>query len=68
MTTPNESKPDRRGTFWDWPVGLIVGGVLIGLFVLFGGGTPTLPVYFLIGIGVVALMVRRGAFTPRGKP
>ena len=56
----SERVKDRRGTFWDWPVGLMVGGLVIAL-------VTDLPLFglLLVVVGVVALLVRRGAFTPR---
>jgi hypothetical protein len=51
---------DRRGTFWDWPVGVIVASVVLGL--VFEPG----PFAFLMfWFGVLALLIRRGAFSPR---
>lgn len=54
------SREDRAGTFWDWPVGLIVGGLVITLFTY----ARWLGV-LLVAFGVVALLVRRGAFASR---
>lgn len=50
---------DRAGTAWDWPVGLIVGGLLLLAFRVWVLAVP------LLVLGVVALLIRRGAFTPR---
>jgi hypothetical protein len=59
-----ESKGQRPGGLWDWPVGVIVAAVVL----LFGTGGKAAGISLvLIGFGVVSLMVRRGAFTPRGK-
>lgn len=50
---------DRAGTVWDWPVAVIVFAVVLLLAgVKVGGGV-------LLLLGVVALLIRRGAFTPR---
>jgi hypothetical protein len=50
---------DRAGTVWDWPVGVIVGGAALTLFGVWPLGVP------LLAFGVVALLIRRGAFAPR---
>lgn len=62
----SEEKPDRRGTFWDWPVGVIVAGVVL-LFVAGGNGATAGLVIALvvIALGAVTLMARRGVFSPR---
>ena len=50
---------DRAGTIWDWPVIVMLVAVvfLIAGAKVFGG--------LLLAFGVVALLIRRGAFTPR---
>ena len=50
---------------WDWPVAVIVVGVLLVLLALTSGASPSLLAWLLIGFGVVALLIRRGAFRPR---
>lgn len=44
---------------WDWPVGVIVGGALLAVVGVWVLAVP------LLAFGVVALLIRRGAFTPR---
>ncbi len=57
---------DRRGTFWDWPVGWIVGGLVIALFAAANGGSGGALLGLAIAVfGGVALAIRRGAFKPR---
>ena len=51
---------DRRGTFWDWPVGLIVAAVVLALVF-----EPGPFVFALFWFGVIALLIRRGAFSSR---
>lgn len=62
----DEGKQDRRGTFWDWPVGVAIAGVLL-FFVAASNGGPAgvLLGLLLVAFGVVALLARRGAFSPR---
>lgn len=56
-----EGQPrDRRGTFWDWPVGVIVAAVVLGMFTEARAAT-----FVLFWFGVVSLLIRRGAFSPR---
>jgi hypothetical protein len=60
-----ESKGQRPGGLWDWPVGVIVAGAfLLVLSAANGAKSYALPL-LLIAFGVVSLMIRRGAFTPR---
>jgi hypothetical protein len=59
-------KPDKRGTIWDWPVAVIVGGLAL-LVVVSKNGQPTILVWLIIGFGALAQMIRAGAFTPRGR-
>lgn len=61
MSTHGES-PDRRGTFWDWPVAVMAIAVLL-LFITAGRSAGASLV--LVAFGAVALMARRGAFSPR---
>jgi len=58
-------KPSRAGTWSDWPVAVIAVGVLLGLAAFASGGRPSFVTWLLILFGVVALLIRRGAFTPR---
>ena len=60
--TEGEAPKGRRGTFWDWPVGVIIAGVVLGIAT--GGATGAVVLFWF---GVIALMIRRGAFTPRRK-
>jgi hypothetical protein len=56
---------DKRGTWQDWPtLVLVVAGVLLVLIVM-SGGTPTVAWWLLLSFGVVSLLIRRGAFSPR---
>ena len=55
-----EGRTNRAGTIWDWPVAVILIGLL---FLLFSEGSP--GAVLLLVFGVVALLIRRGAFTPR---
>lgn len=56
---------NRAGTLSDWPVAVIGVGVLLAVFAFLSGNTPPLVTWLLIVFGVVALLIRRGAFTPR---
>lgn len=56
----DEVKKDRRGTFWDWPVGVMIAAVLLALFT-----HPTPLSIGLFWFGVLSLMIRRGAFSSR---
>lgn len=60
-----DSKPSRAGTLWDWPVAVIIVGVLLAMLAWSSGGRPSFITWLLILFGVVSLMVRRGAFKPR---
>jgi hypothetical protein len=51
---------DRRGTFWDWPVGVMLAAVVLALFT----DAKVLAVV-VFGFALVALLIRRGAFSPR---
>ena len=66
MTNQGE---DRRGTFWDWPTGWILAGVLL---VLVSGanaaGGGMLIGFVIAGIGAFAFLSRRGSLTPRERP
>lgn len=60
MSEQGKSTPDRRGTFWDWPVAVILVAVVLAI------GTDASPgSIVMFWFGVLALMIRRGAFTPR---
>lgn len=54
------AEKDQRGTFWDWPVGVIAAALVLGLTTEAKGLT-----LLLLGFGVIALLIRRGAFSPR---
>lgn len=66
--TDEVQQKDRRGTFWDWPVGVALAGLLLALWA--GGndaaGGVMLGLLLIVG-GVVALLVRRGTFSARGR-
>jgi len=63
-------KGERPGGLWDWPVGVILGGAfLVAIMAVpaISGDQPTawlgVAVGFVLGsFGVLALMIRRGAF------
>ena len=64
--TDEVQQKDRRGTFWDWPVGVALAGLLLAVWA--GGNSATggvlLGLVLVIG-GVVALLARRGTFGAR---
>ena len=61
----DEGKQDRRGTFWDWPVGVAIGGVLLCLLAASNSAPAGILLGFvLVTFGVVALLARRGSFSP----
>jgi hypothetical protein len=51
---------DRRGTFWDWPVGVMLAAVVLAVFT-----DAWVLAAVVLCFGAVALLVRRGAFSPR---
>lgn len=53
-------RKDRRGTFWDWPVGVILAAVVLGF-----AFKPGVFVFLLFWFGVISLLIRRGSFSPR---
>ena len=62
----NEGETDRRGGFWDWPVGVMIGGVLLFLFAGANGATGgALLGLLLAGFGLVTFLARRGTFSSR---
>lgn len=61
MSDGEAGAKDRTGTFWDWPVAVIILAVVL----MFAGAGVGAVVLFWFG--VLSLMVRRGAFTPRRK-
>ena len=65
MSDGDGVKPNRAGTVWDWPVAVIVVAVLLGVAAMSSGGRPTFVTWLLLAFGVVSLLIRRGAFTPR---
>lgn len=64
-----EQQQDRRGTFWDWPTGWILCGVL---FWVIGGIAPAPAAvalgWVLVIFGGISTAIRRGAFSPRPRP
>ena len=56
---------DKAGTLRDWPVGVIAVALLLAFFAWGSGGRPIALVWLLLAFGFVALLIRRGAFTPR---
>ena len=64
-----EQRIDRRGTFWDWPTGWILAGILLVLVSgANGAGGGMLIGLVIAGIGTFALLSRRGSLTPRERP
>jgi hypothetical protein len=60
-------KTDRHGTVWDWPVPVMIAGVLLCLLAVSNGaGLGVLVGLLVAGFGLVALLARRGSFSPRG--
>lgn len=61
-------KKDRRGTFWDWPVGWIVGGLVLAvLFASNGAGGGAVIGIVMAAFGALTFLARRGSFSPRGR-
>ena len=59
-------KGERTGKASDWPVGLVIAGALIFVLSAVNGGTAGAFLGLALGaFGVVSLLIRRGAFTPR---
>jgi len=56
-----QGKTDRRGTVWDWPVGLMVAAVVL----LIGAPSAVVLWVALFAFGGIMLLARRGAFSPR---
>lgn len=64
-----QQSPDRRGTFWDWPTGWLLAGVLILVFSAAGGAQGGVAIGWLLVIfGGISMAIRRGAFSPRQRP
>ena len=64
-----EQKIDRRGTFWDWPTGWIICGVLLVLVSGANAAGGGMLIGLVIGaIGAFAFLSRRGSLSPRGRP
>lgn len=62
----DEGKQDRRGTFWDWPVGVAFAGLLLAVFAASNNASGGIVFGLLLAaFGAVALLARRGAFSPR---
>lgn len=62
----DEGKKDRRGTFWDWPVGLAIAGILLAMLAASNGASGgVLLGLMLAAFGAVTFMARRGTFSPR---
>lgn len=67
-------KGERPGGLWDWPTGVIIGGVFLVLIMAapaISGEQPAAWIGVGLGVvlgafGVLSLMIRRGAF--RAKP
>lgn len=53
---------DRRGTFWDWPVGLMIVAVLL---LVFSGGQLLILAALAFCFGLMLWLSRRGTFKPR---
>lgn len=64
-----QQSPDRRGTFWDWPTGWVLAGLVLALV----GSINAAPGGVMIGlllaaVGVVMWLARAGALSPRRRP
>lgn len=65
----SEQKRDRRGTFWDWPTGWVLCGVLLLLVAGANSAPGGMAVGFvLLLLGAVLWMARAGTFSPRQRP
>jgi len=59
-------KPDRRGTFWDWPVPVAFLGLLLVLLAASNGKAAGVLLGLVIGLfGLVTVLARRGTFSAR---
>lgn len=68
MGNNDTAADDKRGTFWDWPTGWILAGVVLLVIAVVNGATGGMLVGLVVaGIGGLATAIRRGAFTPGGK-
>lgn len=64
--TDEEKPDDRRGTIWDWPVGVTIAGVVLAVLAASNSAPAGILLGFvLVAFGVVALLARRGSFSPR---
>lgn len=63
--TEDKKPVDRRGTFWDWPVPIMLLAAVLGFFVLASGGTPNLLLFLIFFAALLAWLARRGVFSPR---
>ena len=63
----NEGQPDdRRGTIWEWPGAVAFVGLLLTVVAVSNGAAlGTLIGLAVLAFGVVALLARRGSFSPR---
>ena len=62
------TKKDRRGTIWDWPVGVALGGALLFFLAASNGAAAgVLLGLALAGFGLVTFLARRGSFSARGR-
>lgn len=56
----------RRGTFWDWPTGVALAGLLLLLVAAGNGASIGMLIGAVVGaFGIVAGLARRGSFSPR---
>jgi hypothetical protein len=67
MSEGEKTKPvDRRGTFWDWPVPVMIVGALLLFYAAAKAATAGMLIaLFVVTFGAVTLLARRGSFRPR---
>lgn len=62
----DDAKKNRRGTFWDWPVGVALAGVVLILLAASNGAGGGVLFGLVVAVfGLVTALARRGTFSPR---